>query len=177
MYTDAHSTQSLSRSGIALADLFCPCPHRIRRLLLADHLLARGDMLFRHVTVVERRAAERSQPTVLEVTFDLAELPPLVTVFALRPQALFLPARAGVLRTQTSCGAWLLPNEGKEHNAPTVCEDGHAELELLPVRTNAAGSREGELHFELAVWQLNSLIPLEKEENRAISSVVFAGQT
>ncbi len=29
----------------------------------------------------------------------------------------------------------------------------------------------------MAVWPLNSLIPLEEEENRAISPVVFAGQT
>ena len=27
----------------------------------------------------------------------------------------------------------------------------------------------------IAVWQLNSVIPLEEEENRAISSVVLAG--
>ena len=30
---------------------------------------------------------------------------------------------------------------------------------------------------EKAVWPLNSLIPLEEEENQAISPVVFAGQT
>ena len=39
------------------------------------------------------------------------------------------------------------------------------------------GEAEGEGGGHMAVWQLNSVIPLEEEENRAISPVVFAGQT